>query len=337
MIGAGGSVTATAHGKINLHLGVGDARDDGYHDLTTIFQSVSLTETVTLTPIPAGDTQELTVAGHDAHLVPRDPSNLAWRAVDLVRDLWRQRAGLADSPDEHTVRVNIHIDKGVPVAGGMAGGSADAAAALVAAIEFYFRRQPLAHPTPSIAFAPSQEELMELAATLGADVPFCVMGGTALGTGKGEKLVSIMSQGPFHWAIATDKRGLSTPEVFAQLDKQRAAASGGQRPDVRAQEPEAMMRALLTGDPHQLAPLLINDLQAPAISLMPSLRQTLLAAKEAGALAAIVSGSGPSIAMLCADEAAAVDVATGVSVSGKASATILTTSPATGARLRGTP
>lgn len=330
---ADSQVTAVAHGKINLHLGVGDAREDGYHELTTIFQSVSLAETVTLTAIPGDEQPQLTVSGPDAHLVPTDETNLAWRAVDAIRQLWRQRSGQSSAPDVDTIRMNIHIDKGVPVAGGMAGGSADAAAALVAAVEFYFRRQPLARPTSQPAGAPSQDELNDIAATLGADVPFCLLGGTALGTGKGENLVSIMSHGPFHWAIATDKRGLSTPKVFAQLDKQRATAKEGERPDVRAQRPEELMRALLSGDPQQVAPLLVNDLQAPAISLLPSLRETLLAAKEAGAVAAIVSGSGPSIAMLCTDHAHAVDVATAVSVSGKASATIVTSSPARGARL----
>ena len=331
------SVAATAHGKINLHLGGGDVRADGYHGLQTLVQSVSLQETVTLTANARGQQPELTVSGPDAHLVPRDPSNLAWRAVDLVRDLWCERAGLlsdpAADPSTQPPSVNIHIDKQVPVAGGMAGGSADAAAALVAAVEFYFGRQPLPYPTPKKAVAPTQAELLSLAATLGADVPFCVLGGTALGTARGDELVSIMSQGPYHWAIATDKRGLSTPEVFAQLDRQRAAASTGTRPDVRAQDPQPLMRALLTGDPHQLAPLLVNDLQAPAISLLPSLRQTLAVAKEAGALAAIVSGSGPSIAMLCESEASAVDVATAVSVAGRASATVVTSSPAAGARV----
>ncbi|CAQ04524.1 4-(cytidine 5'-diphospho)-2-C-methyl-D-erythritol kinase [Corynebacterium urealyticum] len=331
------SVAATAHGKINLHLGVGDVRPDGYHELETIFQAVSLTETVTLTAVPRGAEPELTVAGPDAHLVPRDPSNLAWRAVELVRDLWCERAGLLEDPAADPATraplVSIHIDKNVPVAGGMAGGSADAAAALVAAVEFYFGRQPLPYPTPRKAVAPSQAELLQIAATLGADVPFCVLGGTALGTARGDELISIMSQGPYHWAIATDKRGLSTPQVFAQLDRQREAARTGNRPDIRAQGIEELMRALVTGDPHQLAPLLVNDLQAPAISLLPSLRQTLAVAKEAGALAAIVSGSGPSIAMLCEDEASAVEVATAVSVAGKASATVVTSSPAPGARV----
>lgn len=297
------TTSATRHGKINLHLGVGDAREDGYHELTTVFQSVALAETVTLTALDGPEASTvLTVQGFDAHLVPTDSTNLAWKAVDRIQKL----AGV-------DVPVSIHIDKGIPVAGGMAGGSADAAAALVAAVDMFC--------TPDNR--PSNEELLTIAADLGADVPFCLIGGTALGTGKGEQLTPVLSQGRFHWAIATDKRGLSTPKVFAQLDRQRES-----RPGVRAGSPDQLIRALRSGDPHELVPLLTNDLQAPALSLLPSLRETLTAAREAGALAAIVSGSGPTIAMLCESESQAVDVATAVSAAGKASATMTTTSPA---------
>ena len=274
----------------------------------------------------------MNVAGHDAHLVPTDSSNLAWQAVDEIRKLWSERAGV---PLEETMDADIHITKGVPVAGGMAGGSADAAAALVAAREFYFGRHPRPQATrnhrggASIP-APTDVELRTMGASLGADIPFCLLGGTALGTGKGEELLSVMSKGSFHWAIATDKRGLSTPKVFQHLDLQRANADRLAR---RAGDPSGLQRALMHGDPEELAPLLVNDLQAPAISLMPSLRETMAAAKEAGALASIVSGSGPTIAMLCADAEQAIDVATAVSVAGKASATTTTSTPASGARV----
>lgn len=321
------TVTAVAHGKVNLHLGVSDLREDGYHDLTTVFQSVALQEKVRLAEVASEDEAILTVSGHDAHLVPTDPSNLAARAVEAVRGLVAERLG--EGSGKTVPFVAIHIEKGVPVAGGMAGGSADAAAALVAAVEFYFER----HPETSYLPTPTAEEQHEIAASLGADVPFCVLGGTALGLGRGDELVTVMANGPFHWALATDKRGLSTPKVFGQLDKQREAAASGERPDVRAGGTEELMHALISGDAEQLAPTLVNDLQAPAISLMPSLRETLLAAKEAGALASIVSGSGPTVAMLCRDAEHAVDVATAVSVAGKASATTTTSSPAGPARI----
>ena len=175
--------------------------------------------------------------------------------------------------------------------------------------------------------------LMSIAAELGADVPFCLHGGTALGTGKGENLVPVMTSGTYHWAIATDKRGLSTPSVFAQLDKQREAAAARQRPNRRTGTPDALMLALRSGDPHQLAEHLSNDLQAPAISLLPSLRQTLQAAREAGALAAIVSGSGPTCAFLCEDDAHAQNVIAEVTADNPGTRGHIGHAPAPGAEL----
>lgn len=310
--------SAIAHGKINLHLGVSDLRHDGYHDLHTVFQAVRLQEQVTVMESQRGE-ETVTVSGHDAHLVPTDETNLAVRALRAIQAFAGQ-----DVPT-----VSLHIDKGVPVAGGMAGGSADAAAALVAATDFYFTRHPATRDLP----APTSEQLHRVAAELGADVPFCLLGGTALGTGRGDELVSVIAHGPYHWALATDKRGLSTPSVFAQLDRQREKERNESRPERRAGDSDDLLRAVITGDPDILAQHLVNDLQAPAISLLPTLRQTLAIGREAGALASIVSGSGPTVAMLCRDESHAVDVATAVSVSGTASATLTTTSPAGAARL----
>lgn len=321
------SVTASAHGKVNLHLGVGPAREDGYHELDTIFQAVSLKEEVTVALREAQGAQDTadptpctwSVSGFDSHLVPQDPSNLAWKAVAAIQDLARDaHVAWADAG------VHIHIDKGIPVAGGMAGGSADAAAALIAATELYF-------PDPRSPRRPDSAQLSEIAAYLGADVPFCLLGGTARGTGKGENLMPVITQGTYHWAIATDKRGLSTPQVFKQLDQQRAAAPEASPKGARAGSPEALITALRAGNPAEVGKLLVNDLQAPAISLLPSLRETLKAAEEAGAIAAIVSGSGPTIAMLCASADDAVEVATAVSVAGKASSTMTTSSPAAAA------
>lgn len=305
-------VRAVAYGKINLHLSVGDAREDGYHELQTVFQSVDLAETVTLSP-EDGDTHRLTVSGRDAHLVPTDDSNLAWRAVDAVRE--RAQHG---ADHVHYRSVHIHIDKQVPVAGGMAGGSADCAAALIAANEYFNAGL-------------SQENLADIGATLGADVPFCLMGGTAMGVGRGDELSPVLCRGEYYWAIACDKRGLSTPEVFRKLDEQRAkAAQDPTRPHVRAGEPAAVIRALMGGQASELAGLLANDLQTPALSLMPSLRSTLSAAEEVGALAGIVSGSGPTIAMLCDNADHAVQAASAIAAAGRATSTATTTSPASG-------
>ncbi|MEL4161293.1 4-(cytidine 5'-diphospho)-2-C-methyl-D-erythritol kinase [Corynebacterium bovis] len=336
--GPASGVSALAQGKVNLHLGVGDVRPDGYHDLVTVFQAVDLTERVTVTPVapaPAGGAsaapdasvvEEVTVSGPDAHLVPRDASNLAVRAVDLLVRHWLSHGGVADVP-----RVAVHIDKGVPVAGGMAGGSADAAAALVATRELL----RLVTPPADRDRAPDLdgEVLRTLGAELGADVPFCLLGGTALGTGRGEQLIPLMSRGTAHWALAFDSTGLSTAEVFARLDRLRADAATGVRPDVRAGDPHDLERALLTGDPAALAPTLVNDLQPAAVSMMPGLRRTLLAADEAGALAALVSGSGPTVAMLCRDHAHAVEVATATAAAGHVGSTTVTASSPHGARL----
>ncbi|HIW95336.1 MAG TPA: 4-(cytidine 5'-diphospho)-2-C-methyl-D-erythritol kinase [Candidatus Corynebacterium gallistercoris] len=306
---------ATTYGKINLHLQVGPLREDGYHDLVTVFHSVDLPETVTLHP---ASTDHLTVKGFDAHRVPTDSRNLVWAAVNAIRAHAEQV--IPEAADHIRQSLHLTIRKGVPVAGGMAGGSADAAAALRVATNFYFRDHPQDRP--------GQAELMRIAATIGADVPFCLMGGTALGTGKGEHLTPVLTDASYHWAIATNKKGLSTPKVFGQLDALRAQAAADSRPLTTAGKPDELLTALRSADPHQLAPHLANDLQPAAISLLPELRETLAAGKEAGALACIVSGSGPTIAMLCDTHAHAVDVATAVSVAGKASSTMVTTSVA---------
>ncbi|WP_040765743.1 4-(cytidine 5'-diphospho)-2-C-methyl-D-erythritol kinase [Tsukamurella sp. 1534] len=270
------SVTVRAPAKVNLHLGVGDVRPDGFHELTTVFQALSLHDDVTIAP---SDALTLHVTGDGARDVPVDPTNLAARAV----------VALAERYDKDP-SVHIEIAKGIPVAGGMAGGSADAAAALLGAAALW-------------GLEVSRAELDEIAATLGSDVPFSLHGGTALGTGRGERLIPALSRGEFHWALALARDGLSTPAVYHELDLLRQA---GDPP--RAGTPDGLLAAVASGDPNRLAPLLINDLQAAALSLQPGLRRTLRAGMEAGALAGIVSGSGPTCAFLCADAQSAVDV-----------------------------
>lgn len=306
------AVSATAHAKVNLHLGCGDVRPDGYHELVTVFQSLSLPTTVTLTEDPAGDVvghvSRLTVSGDSAAHVPVDESNLAWRAVTAA----------VEAAESSVPRVAaIHIDKSIPVAGGMAGGSADAAAASVAAREFF--ELPL-----------TDEELMSLAAGLGSDVPFCLLGGTALGTGRGENLAPILVRGEYHWALALAKGGLSTPEVFRTIDRLRE-----QRDVPRADAPDELLAALASGSPDRLAAHLANDLQPAAVSLMPALRTTLRAGLDGGALAGIVSGSGPTCAFLCRDREHALDVAAHLATSGACAATLTASGPAAGAGLVG--
>lgn len=311
-------VSATAQAKVNLHLGCGDVRDDGFHELVTVFQALSLGTTVTLseptdagasptesdvTAIATGAVSGLTVSGDSASKVPADPSNLAWRAVELAV---REAGGVGKR------RAHIHIHKAIPVAGGMAGGSADAAAALVAAREFF--GLPL-----------TDDDIHRLGAELGSDVPFCLVGGTALGTGRGERLAPVLTRGEYHWALALGKGGLSTPEVFATLDRMRA-----ERPVPRAGLADDLLAALASGDVNRVAGHLANDLQAAAISLKPELRTTLRAGLDGGALAGIVSGSGPTCAFLCRDREHALDVAAHLATSGTCAATLTAHGPAGG-------
>ncbi|MGW4354872.1 4-(cytidine 5'-diphospho)-2-C-methyl-D-erythritol kinase, partial [Nocardia sp. NPDC004582] len=270
-------VIVRAPSKVNLHLGVGDLRDDGYHDLTTVFQALSLSDDLEIAPAAA---MRVKVTGEGADEVPTDRTNLVWQAAVRLAD----QAGRAPL-------VEIGITKGIPVAGGMAGGSADCAAALVGLNDLW-------------ELGLSRAELSDIAAELGSDVPFSLHGGTALGRGRGEKLLPVLSRNTFHWVLALAKDGLSTPAVFKELDRLREA---GDPP--RLGSPEDLLQALASGDATQLAPLLGNDLQAAALSLKPDLRRTLRAGVAAGALAGIVSGSGPTCAFLCESEEAAVAVA----------------------------
>lgn len=294
-------VVVRAPSKVNLHLGVGDLRPDGYHDLTTVFQALSLSDDVELAPSAS---LTVRVSGEGAAEVPTDRTNLVWKAAVRLAHL----AGRAPL-------VEIAIAKGIPVAGGMAGGSADAAAALVGLNELW-------------DLGLGRDELAAIAAELGSDVPFALHGGTALGTGRGERLLPVLSRNTFHWVLALAKDGLSTPTVFGELDRLRAE---GDPP--RLGDPQKLMQALAGGDPAALAPLLGNDLQAAALSLKPALRRTLRAGVGAGALAGLVSGSGPTCAFLCESEEAAVAVAAELAGAGVCRSVRTASGPVPGARV----
>jgi 4-diphosphocytidyl-2-C-methyl-D-erythritol kinase len=296
-----GSVTVRVPGKVNLYLAVGDRREDGYHDLTTVFQAVSLIDEVT---VRNADVLSLELVGEGADTLPTDERNLAWQAAELMAE----HVGLA--PD-----VSIMIDKSIPVAGGMAGGSADAAAVLVAMNSLWELNVP-------------RRDLRVLAARLGSDVPFALHGGTALGTGRGEELATVLSRNTFHWVLAFADRGLPTPAVFVELDRLRDA---GDPP--RLAEPGPVLAALAAGDPDQLAPLLGNEMQAAAVSLAPVLQRALRAGVEAGALAGMVSGSGPTCAFLCASAASAVEVGARLAGAGVCRTVRVASGPVPGARV----
>jgi 4-diphosphocytidyl-2-C-methyl-D-erythritol kinase len=301
-----GSVTVRVPGKVNLFLGVGDLRDDGYHDLTTVFHAVSLLDEVT---VSTADTLSVELVGEGAESLPTDRRNLAWKAAELMAE------HVGRSPD-----VAISIEKSIPVAGGMAGGSADAAGVLVAMNHLWEIGVP-------------RRDLHAMAAELGSDVPFALHGGTALGTGRGEELATVLARSTFHWVLAFAHKGLSTPKVFGELDRLRATADGTRAEPGRLGDPEPMLAALASGDADQLAPLLGNDLQAAALSLYPQLRRTLRAGLDAGALAAIVSGSGPTCAFLCASSPRAIDVGAQLAGAGVCRTVRVASGPVHGARV----
>ncbi|GLX11508.1 4-(cytidine 5'-diphospho)-2-C-methyl-D-erythritol kinase [Microbispora sp. NBRC 16548] len=269
------AITVRVPAKVNLQLAVGPLRDDGYHDLVNVFHAVSLFDEVTAAEPLDGDLSAaplgVRVEGDLAGEVPVSDDNLAVRAARALAD----RAG-------RSYRADLLIRKSIPVAGGMAGGSADAAAALVACNELWGLGLPV-------------EDLMEIAADIGSDVPFALLGGTAVGTGRGERLAPLETAGVFHWVFALADGGLSTPRVYGECDRLREEAG------VAAPTPavsEALLAALREGDAKSLGQALSNDLQPAALALRPSLAGTLALGREHGALGAIVSGSGPTCAFL---------------------------------------
>ncbi|MEU5077715.1 MULTISPECIES: 4-(cytidine 5'-diphospho)-2-C-methyl-D-erythritol kinase [Streptomyces] len=293
------SVTVRVPAKVNVQLAVGAARPDGFHDLANVFLAVGLYDEVTATPAAE---LRITCEGPDAGQVPLDRTNLAARAAIALAG----RRGI--EPDVH-----LHIAKDIPVAGGMAGGSADGAAALLACDTLW-------------GTGASREELLEICAELGSDVPFSLVGGAALGVGRGERLTELEVGGAFHWVFAMAGRGLSTPAVFREFDR---LAEGRQIPEPVASAD--LLAALAKGDADALAATVSNDLQPAALSLFPELADTLAAGREAGALAALVSGSGPTTAFLVRDAGAAEKVAGALRVSGTCGAVRTAAGPVTGA------
>lgn len=265
-------ITVRVPAKVNLQLSVGPLRDDGFHDLVNVFQAVSLFDEVT-----ASESDRVEVVCDHAD-VPLGADNLAVRAAHAL------------APGRG---VRLEIKKTIPIAGGMAGGSADAAAALVACNALW-------------NLGRTREELMEIGGTLGSDVPFALLGGTAVGVGKGEVLTPMEVSGTFHWVFALADGGLSTPQVYGECDRIREA-TGEQAAWPILSDPLA--KALAEGDAEALGAALVNDLQPAAIMLRRSLHRTLDEGRELGALGALVSGSGPTCAFLAADEMHAREIA----------------------------
>lgn len=299
------SVTVRVPAKVNLELLVGAAREDGYHPLSTIFHAVNLFDEVTVSSAPQWG---IAVSGPQSFGVPVDGTNLAARAAQRLAEV-----GGIDEP------VHITIRKDIPVAGGMAGGSADAAATLVACDQLW-------------GTGLTRSELEEIAAGLGSDVPFLLGGGTAMGSGRGEVLAPVLARGSYHWVFALSEGGLSTPAVYAECDRLR-----GNRAVPDPSPSPAMMTALRSGDARALGAALTNDLQAAAISLMPALGDVLDAGLEFGALGGVVSGSGPTIAFVADSNEAALDLAVSLTASGTVQDVRRATGPAHGAHVISAP
>lgn len=299
-------VHTRAPGKINVFLKVGALLDDGYHDVAIAYQAVSLYEDVRAYP---ADDFSVSVSGSVAlSRVPTDASNIAVKAARLLARKTGFRGG-----------VHLEIEKHVPVTGGMGGGSADAAATLMACDALWGTALP-------------REDMLDLAAELGADVPFAFTGGTAIGTGRGDQLSPALAKGQFQWVLALADFGLSTPAVYRELDTHRDRHAQDIFPAELAPSVDAnVLQALRAGDPHMLAECLYNDLQAPAIHLEPSLATVLELGEANGALAGIVSGSGPTVAFLAADLDSALELQ--IALSAAQQTVVRATGPVHGARI----
>ena len=298
------SVTVRVPAKVNLQLSVGPRESDGYHQLVTVFQAISIFDDVTVKIGEQGTGINLTVSGDQIHGVPTDSTNLVVKAIELIADKF-----------ELDIDVNVDVKKSIPVAGGMAGGSADAAAAIVAIDELY-------------SLEMTREEMHSIAAQLGSDVPFLLSGGTAIGQGRGDQLTAALSRGTYHWVLARSSGGLSTPAVYGECDRLRQGLDISD-----PQISDALMQALLSADPSNVGKLLINDLQPAACSLRPALRLILDVGQEYGALGAIVSGSGPTVAFLVSDEEHGLDLAVALSASGVVGSVTRAFGPVHGAKV----
>ena len=290
--------------KINLQLAVGPLGADGFHEVTTVFQAISLFDDVTLKHGQEDSGISITLSGATSNGVPATDENLAVRAAKLMAEKYDLSTDLA-----------IHLKKEIPVAGGMAGGSADAAGVIVA-IDALFE------------IGLSRDEMEGIAAQLGSDVPFGISGGISIGRGRGDQLTPALSRGNYHWVLALSSQGLSTPAVYQECDRLREGL------DIASpQVSDSIMQALRAGDPIALGAALSNDLQAAACSLRPALRLVLDVGRDYGALGSIVSGSGPTVAFLVEDEEKSMDLTVALSSSGVVAGVVRASGPVHGARV----
>ena len=298
------TVTVRVPAKVNLQLSVGPREEDGYHNLVSVFQAISIYDDVTITKTHAGSGITISIIGDHTHGVPADATNLAVKAAHLIEK-------------EYDFEIDAHIEvkKSIPVAGGMAGGSADAAAVIVGLDALY-------------TLMMTRDEMFELGSQLGSDVPFMISGGTAIGQGHGDQLTAALSRGTYHWVIALSSVGLSTPAVYAECDRLRAGSTIS-APQINDQ----LMQSLLASNSKAVGRALHNDLQPGACSLRPALTLVLGVGEEYGALGAIVSGSGPTVAFLVEDEEQGLDLAVALTASGVVGSVARAIGPVHGAKV----
>ena len=297
-------VVARVPAKVNLQLSVGPLGSDGFHEVTTVFQAISLFDDVTVATAPEGDGIKISISGETSSGVPADSSNLAVKAAELMIKNYDLPADLI-----------IKLKKEIPVAGGMAGGSADAAGVIVGLDSLF-------------ELGLSRDEMEIVGSKIGSDVPFSICGGVAIGTGRGDQITPALSKGSYNWVLALSGQGLSTPSVYQECDRLREGLSIS-APLVS----EPLMQALRAGDAKALGKALTNELQPAACSLRPALRLVLDVGIDYGALGGIVSGSGPTVAFLVSDDEHAMDLTVALSSSGVVSSVVRASGPTNGARI----
>ena len=297
-------VIARVPAKVNLQLAVGPLGNDGFHEVTTVFQAISLFDDVTVETAAENNGISIQVTGQTSTGVPSDSSNLAVKAATLMIKNY-------DLPSD----INIKLKKEIPVAGGMAGGSADAAGVIVGLDSLF-------------ELGLSRDEMEMVGSKIGADVPFSICGGVAIGTGRGDQITPALFKGSYNWVLALSGQGLATPSVYAECDRLREGLSIS-TPVVS----EQLMQALRAADVKALGKSLSNDLQPAACSLRPALRLVLDVGLDYGALGGIVSGSGPTVAFLVKDDEHAMDLTVALSSSGVISSVVRASGAVAGARI----
>ena len=297
-------VVARVPAKVNLQLSVGPLGSDGYHEVTTVFQAISLFDDVSVATAPVGNGLSIDITGQTSNGVPADSSNLAIRAAELMIKNYDLPADLA-----------IKLKKEIPVAGGMAGGSADAAGVIVGLDSLF-------------ELGLSRDEMESVGSKIGSDVPFSICGGVAIGSGRGDQITPALAKGNYFWVLALSNQGLATPSVYQECDRLREGLS-----IATPQVSEPLMQALRAGDAKALGKALSNDLQSAACSLRPALRLVLDVGVDYGALGGIVSGSGPTVAFLVSSDEHAMDLTVALSSSGVVSSVVRANGPTHGARI----